>query len=326
VIEDVTAPNIESVTPREKTVIRVTYDEPINQTVATNSGSSLNPSNYAFSQISVPSVPIEAESVEIVTTNEVDVTIDVDMTSGASYQLVVTNVEDLLGNVILAPTNTVLFTGYEPEVSSSRSFELWKMLPLKNRVEDTGDLSKFISCLQEVTDLLLCSIDSWTDIFDPDIAPELFVDAILDDLANPFEFDLDLVDKRKLIRILVEIYRQKGTGVGIINAVRFFLGIEIEINAFSVEGWDLGIDELGDSSNEGTAELGPGTSYGLYSFEVVSPIALTDEQREQIETIAKYIKPAHTHLVQILEPEIPEVIDHIELGLSELGNEEWLLH
>jgi len=37
------------------------------------------------------------------------------------------------------------------------------------------------------------------------------------------------------------------------------------------------------------------------------------------------MKPAHTHLARLVEPAIPEVIDHVELGLSELG-ETWELH
>jgi len=57
----------------------------------------------------------------------------------------------------------------------------------------------------------------------------------------------------------------------------------------------------------------------LYSFKIVSPIALTEEQRKRITDIANYMKPAHTHLIEIEEPEVPLVIDDWELGLSELG-------
>lgn len=325
-IEDVTAPIIESVTARDKQIVRVKFNEPIVQTAASNLDSALNPSNYSFERLTVPAVNIVAEEVEVVTDTSVDVTIDIEMTPGATYELTITSVEDTIGNLILAPFNRSNFTGYIPEIPERRDFQLWKMIPQKNRDEDNGDGYKFILCLQEVTDLLLCTIDEWTNILDPDIAPENFLDAMLDDLGNPFDFDLDVTQKRKLIRVLVTIYRQKGTGIGIINVVRFFLGIEIEINAFSIEGWDLGIDELGDTLVEGTAILGPGTSYGLYSFEIVSPIALTQEQRDQITDIANYMKPGHTHLVKIVEPEIPTVIDHIELGLSELGGNEWQLH
>ena len=48
--------------------------------------------------------------------------------------------------------------------------------------------------------------------------------------------------------------------------------------------------------------LGPGEQSLLYSFEVVSGVALSDTQRDQITRIANYMKPGHTHLLQIVEP------------------------
>jgi phage tail-like protein len=325
-IEDVTAPQLTEAKARTSKIVRLTFDEPVEQSTTTGTDSALNPDNYTFTTSTIPAVSVVASSVETVGSHEVDVTLDIEMTPGATYLVVATDIEDLLNNVIVAPFNQTTFTGFAPATPLEREFNLWEMIPEKNRDEDDGTLYLFLACLQEVTDLQLSLIDSWTDILDPDLAPEIFVDAMLQDLGNPFDFDLSLVDKRKLVKILVEIYKQKGTGVGIINVVRFFLDIEITINAFSDEGWDLGIDELGDSLVDGTAILGPGTSYALYSFEVVSPVILTATQREQITTIANYMKPAHTHLISIVEPTTPTIIDHLELGLSVLGDGEWWLH
>ena len=53
--------------------------------------------------------------------------------------------------------------------------------------------------------------------------------------------------------------------------------------------------------------------------------ALATEERRRLRTIVDYMKPAHTHFARLVEPLIPEVLDHLELGLSELG-ETWLLH
>jgi phage tail-like protein len=327
-IEDLTAPQLLSATPRSDKVVRLVFNEDVEQGSVSTSDSALNPSNYIFTRSSetLPSVNIEANSVEVVTSYEIDITLDIEMTPGAIYDVVVENVEDIYDNVIQAPYNTAQFTGFIPNISENRNFNLYYMLSRKNRDEDNGDLLKFISCLQEVTNLILVKIDEWTDIIDPDKASESFLDAMLQDLGNPFAFDLTLNEKRKLIRILVEIYKQKGTEPGIINVIRFFLGIEVEINSLNDEGWDLGVDELGDAVVEGTAILGSGTSYNIYSFEIVSPVALTEEQREQITDIANYMKPAHTHLINIIEPEIPVIVDHIELGLSILGDGEWWLH
>jgi len=318
-IEDVTAPILATAKATGKKTILATFSEPI------AAAGAVVPGNYTIARLSVPAVDVVVESVEVDTTSAVILSLDIEMTPGASYRLTAANILDLFGNVVAPPYDTADFTGFLPTVPEGRDFDLWRMLPRKNRDEDPGDLLRFVSCLQEVTDLLVCSIDAWTDIIDPDIAPESFVDAMLLDLGNPFSFDLTAVDKRRLLRILVPIYQRKGTAPGIINAVRFFLGIEVTINSYNAEGWILGEDELGDSVDEGTAILGPGTTFAIYSFEIVSPVVLTQEQRDQITEIANYMKPAHTHLVTIVEPVIPTIIDHLELGLSELGVT-WDLH
>ncbi len=71
--------------------------------------------------------------------------------------------------------------------------------------------------------------------------------------------------------------------------------------------------------------LGPSTSYTRRSFDVVVGVALTDEQRKRLRKLVVYMKPLNTHLIRISEPEVPLVVDHLELGLSELGDE-FVLH
>ncbi len=221
-----------------------------------------------------------------------------------------------------APFNQYTFEGFVPPVPDDREFDLFQFMPLMNRQEDvTEALEKFLAVLQEPTDLILYDIDTFLDILDPDLAPESFVDAMLCDLGNPFTFELELVDKRRLVQVLVDMYRQKGTGVGIINVIRFFLGLEVTIDTFNTgAAWSLGESELGVDTI-----LGASGQALLYSFTIESPVVLTEEQRKQITEIAEYMKPAHTHLIQVTEPVVPDIIDHLELGLSELG-ENWELH
>lgn len=116
-----------------------------------------------------------------------------------------------------------------------------------NRRDDhTGDLFRFIACLQEVTDLLLADVDRWPDIFDLERAPEAFVDLILRDLGNPFPFELDAMGKRRLASVLVRDVPAKGTAKGIQNAIRFFLGIDISaITPFNADTLYLGESLLG---------------------------------------------------------------------------------
>ncbi len=330
-IEDVTAPVLISATGREKKVVRIVFDEPIVLTVASNANSALNPLNYLIERQTLPAADVVVSSVTMITTSAVDLELDIEHTPGATYRVTVSNVEDLFGNPIAAPFDTVDFLGFVPQIDEARDFQILRFIPQKNRDEDaSGDLRRFVGVLQEVLDLILCEVDRWTDIIDPDKAAEQFLDCMLIDLGNPFDFDLTEADKRRLIRILVSIYKQKGTAVGIVNVVRFFLGVEVVVNAFSEEGWDLGFDELGGpgAGEEGIPPiiLGPGTSFTLYSFEIISPVVLTQEQRDRITDIANYMKPAHTHLIQIIEPVVPDVIDHLELVLSLLEPDEWILH
>jgi len=115
--------------------------------------------------------------------------------------------------------------------------------------------------------------------------------------------------------MLVEMYRQKGTAVGIENAIRFFLGIDITaITAFTGTTLILGESELGVDW-----ELGPSDRFARYAFDVEVDEPLSDTERRQIRAIVDYLKPAHTHFVDLIEPGVPPTFDHWELGISELG-------
>lgn len=319
--EDLTAPRVVGAQARELKRVRVSFDEPVKQVDPTAGDDALNPARYSLVRISAPAVDVAAVAVEPVTDSAVDLLTDTELTPGASYRVVVHGVADPFGNVIAPPFDSAELTGFVPPRPARRRFDLYQLLPALNRREDdTGDLRRFLACLQEVTDLLVHDVDRFTDILDPDLAPEPFLDVMLLDLGNPFPFDLVAADKRRLLNVLVAVYREKGTAVGIKNAIRFFLGLEVEIVAYSGEALVLGESLLGENWI-----LGPAGSFAAYSFEVVVPRALALEERRRLRAIVDYMKPAHTHLARIVEPEIPELIDHLELGLSELG-ETWVLH
>jgi len=242
------------------------------------------------------------------------------LTNGATYQVAALGVADLSGNVIEAPNNAAIFIPDTCPAVPGRSYSLLSRLPQINRdVDETGDLRKFIACFQVVFDELLCDIDRWTDILDVDLAPEAFVDAMLADLGNPFgSVVVTLTQKRKLVRLLVPLYRQKGTDVGMVNAIRLLTGAEVTITAVGFDGiWKLGISLLGIDTVVGTDDLEQ-----LYSFDVVSPETLTETQRARIRTAVAFMRRAPCHLRSIVEPTAPSPTpDHWELGLSLLGTE-----
>ncbi len=231
------------------------------------------------------------------------------------YRVTVDGVTDLNNNPVLPPYDAAVFTGFRPVRPANRRFNLWELIPKYNRrIDETGDLRRFIDCLQEVLDLLLAEIDRFPEIWDIERAPESFLDLILGDLGNPFLFDLSELGKRRLASVLIELYRQKGTATGIQNAIRFFLGLEVEIVPFTADVMSLGESELGVDWI-----LGPSDRFALYSFNIRVDETLTDTQREQIRAIVESTKVAHTHFIDFLEPSAPPSLDHWELGTSELG-------
>jgi phage tail-like protein len=306
---------------RELARVRVSFDRSVKQDDPDAPDDALNPVRYALTPLSAPAVPASVVAVEAVTSSAVDLLTDVRLTPGASYRIGVEGVTDVSGAPIGTAEDSAMFTGFVPPRPANRVFDLYGFLPEMNRREDeTGDLRRFLSCLQEVTDLVLVDIDRFTDILDPDLAPEPVLDLMLGELGSPFAFDLSAVDKRRLLNVLVAMYREKGTARGIINAIRFFLGLEVQVTAYAGEALTLGESLLGEDW-----VLGPSSLFAALAFEIVSPRLLTAEERRRLRQIVDYLKPAQTHFARLVEPVPPEAVDHVELGLSELG-ETWVLH
>jgi phage tail-like protein len=303
--EDRTAPRLVAAVATAPRTVRLAFDEPV---VVDATAITIT----ALDTPAVPLVVLEASAIDTL----VEVVTGAEMTPDARYRMVAAGVTDAHGNACVSPFDVVVVSGFRPARPATRRFDLWSMLPKHNRRSDvTGDLARFAACLQEVLDLLLAEADRFPDIFDLERAPAPFLDLILRDLGNPFPFELDELGKRRLAAVLVEMYRQKGTAVGIRNAVRFFLGIDIAaITALAATALVLG-----------ESELGPSDRFARYAFDVKVERLLSATERKQLRTIVEYLKPAHTHFVNLLERLPPPSYDHWELGVSELS-ETTLLH
>jgi phage tail-like protein len=306
VVEDRTAPRVVGAQALAQKTVRVAFDE----LVLVPPGAS-----FVLTPRSAPAVPVAVSGVKV-DGSVVVLTLDTEMTPDVLHEVVAAGVTDRFGNAVLGPYDRASFAGFRPARPPNRRFDLWQMLPKHNRRDDlTGDLKRFIACLQEVTELLLADVDRWSDIFDLERASEGFVDLILRDLGNPFPFELDSMSKRRLASVLVEMYQQKGTARGIQNAVRFFLGIDISaITPFNADTLFLGESELGVDW-----VLGPSDRFARYAFNVEVARILAARERQQLRAIVEYLKPAHTHFVDLVEPVPPVLPNHWELGLSDLG-------
>jgi phage tail-like protein len=280
-----------------------------------------NPARYALTPTLDGIHPAVTPTVVIATPTDLTTTTlqtDIALSPGVSYTLTESGVADYVGNFT---TSSATFAAFVPPKPALRSWDLYRKLPAMNRIQDISkDLFRFISCLQEVTDLLLFDIDSWPNIFDLDVAGDPYLDAMLEDLGNPFPFVLTTIQKRQLLRILVSLYKQKGTAIGIINAVRFFLGLDVTISFPAGSLMSLGKSKLGVDWI-----LSSGARRTKYSFSIVSAASLTPDQIAQITFIARYMKCAHEHLIRVVVPSVAPVYDPVVLGVSRLGID-WKLH
>ena len=321
--------------------LRLTWSKALTLVDPAGAHDATNPALYTLTaqppDASTPALSPSVASVAIVQADApsvIDLMTDVELTPSVDYLVTELGVADLLGNV--EDGGAVVALGFVLPWPQGRVFDLLRWLPQMNRREDvTRDLLRFIRCLQEPANLLLYDVDQWPNLFDVDVADEAELDAMLVDLGNPFPFVLTVAQKRLLVRNLVAIYELKGTAPGILYVVRLLLGLTVTITAYIGNTMALGVSTLGrdqpppgndpTSVDYGSWILGPGTSWALYAFRVVSAIALSAEQISQIAFVANYMKPGHTHLVEVAVPVTSATYDPIELGVSELGID-WTMH
>ena len=334
---DTVAPLVTDALALREREVRVTFSEDMRQVSAADSGDALNPANYTLTLLGGwPAVTPTVVSVEPDGGNRVILTLDTPMTRRAMYRVTVLSAEDVEGNAVSAPTNTATFIGYafpEPMVRnaagdlvSARDFDIYRRwmpehvraLDAEQRPGADGDLKILCAIWQEPIDLLLGLIDKVHEVFDPDLAPEAFVDLMLVENGNPFDFSMTLNEKRKLVQILVDVYRTKGTGPGIVDAIRLFMGIEVTLNVYA---WSpVGLDE---AVLEVDWILGSSDPQDLLTFQVIVPQVLTAAERSKMTQVIDYMMDAREFFV-LIEPEEIVVPDHWQMDYSRLDIETFL--
>jgi phage tail-like protein len=230
----------------------------------------------------------------------ISLTLDQELSPNRPYTLYGTNINDLNFVPNTMSMSSVVFTAQPLPVVTNRNFCLWdNFIPGINKRQDTsGDNQRLVRCFDEVTQLLLNDIDNFGNLQDVDLMPSDALDVTLANLGNPFLFLDDDLTKRKTINGLVQTFKDKGIDRGIENAVLFFTGITVTVQAFNLEdGWILGQSSLGYDTILGTSE-----AFLIYSFELVTDTILTDTQQTIIQQIVSEIQPAHTHFVRFVMP------------------------
>lgn len=324
-VADTMGPELTNVVATDQKIIAVNWGEAVLASGDGSSADGLAASNYSLQFIGVPpAVTPRIASVALTSASSAVLTTDIEMTPGAEYVLLVMGVQDLFGNASLAPGNQALFSGFAAQPVPGRRFDIYGFFAgvLQNMDVDVGDLRSFTAVMQEPVNVLLAKLDRFPLLLDPDTAPDDWLDLFLFDAGNPFNFELAAVDKHRLLTVLGPLYRLKGTDPGVIDAIRFFLGIEVTITTPSSLSDDelLGVGTLGSTfATGGTLVLGSGALSDVYHFVVHVPVSLTDTQRSQMDAVIRYMMRAGTSY-ELDEPEPPPTSpNHAVLGLSRLN-------
>lgn len=285
-------------------VVRVVFNSATDSTALVASAWVFVPSGagpfYTPVAVSVAGV----DSATVPTT--VDVTIDQECSPGFAYSIACNGVTGVTSDSI---HNLAFFWPIVPQVPADRDYSIIDLIPPVNIADDTtGDLAKFIACIQEVANLLWSDIDNWGNIFDIDKCPPDFVDLILAQLGNPVEVpNLTLAEKRKLCALLVGIYKIKGSLPGLKAAIKFFVGLPSQVFNFYGMGFVLGDGVLADGGypgagggDPGTWVLGGGDPWAI-SIKCGTPggVVLTADQLERVTEIVNKTKPSVAHIVQL---------------------------
>jgi phage tail-like protein len=256
-------------------------------------------------QLRVPYFNPIVTDAELISSSVVELTLHAEITPSREYTFYAGSVGDLNENIL--DDVTLSFTTEALDIPQARldaEFNFQGLIPYGNQAPEedpTGDLERFLRCLDEVLQLLLYDIDTFTDILDIDIIDASNLNALLFHLGAPFSFvdSLSEAEKRRLADILVQSYKRKGVETSMESLIAYVLGITVNVQPYydPTSYWIMGLSALGT-----TAILGPGSEFLKYAFEVITPDLLTETERRRLTEMVEWMKPAHTHFVRLVEP------------------------
>jgi phage tail-like protein len=202
-------------------------------------------------------------------------------------------------------------------------------LPYSFQKEDvTGDYAAWMEILQASIDNAYAILDRFKEFYNVDLTDlEAVVHAMLDNLGNPFDVSgLTLSQKRLLVQGLLELYRKFGTDDAVRDVVQIFTDLVVtDIIPGVFDGWELGVDVLGDGIHPIDFDtptdfivLWPSRLFQIYSFMIETDAAPTTAEEETIEKLMKIVKPVYMHYIGVHGWTPTPVFLHWEIGESEL--------
>ncbi len=184
------------------------------------------------------------------------------------------------------------------------------ILPLKGFMPpdaflDDGTTEKLVSIYESAYAQFIRDIKNFPNILSPDLADEKFIDLLFKHLGFDLNINLGLVRKRKLLKVIVQAYKQKGTAPGIENVIRQFIGVDATVFPFTY-GWVLNQSEL---SYDTYLNPAPTNRAGFYTFDIIVATKLSAEQQRVVRELVKLMKPAHMHFRNLQQAESDAFLD-----------------
>lgn len=250
---------IDSAVCLERKTVRVRFLDPPKAVLATASDDALNPDNWTVvpdgTAIFIGGNPsyttLEVVLCKVVRDDpySIDVVLDDDFSFDLLYIVTVSDsviLGDDPGGWTIHGSKVVNFLPFDPGCRQKPVQKVFDWFGrAAARFDVSGDMTLFVSLLQDLLEQVKFLIDCFPEQYNPLYCREDFLDSRMFSLGNPFELvtsEMSLPDKRKVALQLVDIYRQKGTNLGIITAIENILGIsDVQVLASNENTWRIGL-------------------------------------------------------------------------------------
>ena len=156
--------------------------------------------------------------------------------------------------------------------------------------QDDGFAQRFLSGLDEVLAPVFSTLDNFDAYLDPWLAPEDFLSWLAGWVGVALDEGWDEDRRRAIVARAVELYRMRGTAVGLAGQVEIQTGGRVEIVENGATGWS--VDPGGEL---------PGSPEPLVVVRVTVPDPRAiDTQR--LDALVAAAKPAHVlHRIEIVK-------------------------